>query len=147
MPTPCSILDFQKLKFGRNVCFQPFLLYFRTTLGHGKPRNLYRCHDDLLDKFSSFWARGRAINHPGIYEKICRLKQAFEINCKPLTVFAKMACFGKSIQLLCILCICLWWKYFNSLTKTNVLTRLTWLIHASFLPSKWNLYLKWQFLV
>ena len=27
------------------------------------------------------------------------------------------------------------------------LSRLTWLIHASFLPSKWNLYLKWQFLV
>ena len=28
----------------------------------------------------------------------------------------------------------------------NYLTRLTWLIHTSFLPSKWNLYLKIQFL-
>ena len=25
------------------------------------------------------------------------------------------------------------------------LTRLTWLIHTLFLPSKWNLYLKWHF--
>ena len=28
-----------------------------------------------------------------------------------------------------------------------ILTCLTWLIHTLFLPSKWNLYLKWLFLV
>ena len=28
----------------------------------------------------------------------------------------------------------------------EALTRLTWLIHKSFLPSKWNLYLKIQYL-
>ena len=33
-----------------------------------------------------------------------------------------------------------------SLCTSTDLTRLTWLIHTSFLPSKWNLYLKIQFL-
>ena len=31
-------------------------------------------------------------------------------------------------------------------SNSNSLTRLTWLIHTSFLPSKWNLYPKIQFL-